>query len=430
LRQPEDLLLIGAGLASATLVSALRRRGYDGSILMIGREQDLPYERPPLSKEVLLGEMLPEKTEIHPAQFYTDRRIDVSLGSAVESVAADGSVRLASGATAVGRNVVITVGLQPRCLPGICRDDDAIFQPNSRPGAIALRDRLHQGSGGTLIVVGAGLIGCEVAVAAACLGWEVQLVDVATQPLERAVGSAVGAQIAALLTSSGVNWLPSHTLVDWTRSAGRVEITFETPAGPTRLSGQGVVLAVGSEPSALEVPSIISAPGRSGIAVGSEGRTVLDHIFAAGDIAWHHDAWRHDTWHHHGQPAGGHRVEHYDSAIHQAEAVAAAIVGEPIPEAPPHWFWSELGGRGPRRSLQGLGEMDPKAELIWRPGRDFLAIAIKHQMVVGAVGLNRAREISQLSPLIRTGVQLTPDLLAGLTDPACRLTDLVGQVVG
>ncbi|HSC92868.1 MAG TPA: FAD-dependent oxidoreductase [Gaiellaceae bacterium] len=326
------VLVVGAGLAGARCAEALRALGYDGSIRVVGAEPRAPYERPALSKELLAGTR--SDVSLRPDGWWAERGIELSLGRVVRHV--DGGRRTADGEP--WDALVLATGARARRLPFA---PPGVLVLRTLADAEALRRRLRPGA--RLVVVGAGVLGCEVASTAVGLGVDVTLVEADAAPLARVLGPVVGRVLADRLAAAGVD-LRLGARVD-RLEAGRVDL-----ADGSSFPADAVLLAVGAEP----VGDLLGAPGE--VATDACGRTAVPAVYACGDVA---------SWF---RPSLGRalRVEHWTSAAGQAAAVASAIVGEPRPYDDPPYFWSEQAGL----RLQHVGHADPDAVVRLEGGPD------------------------------------------------------------
>lgn len=317
------IVVIGASLAGAHAVHTLRRRGFDGELVFVGTEPHAPYDRPPLSKNVLAGSRPLDSVGL---RFL--RKIEFIPRYGTQAMALDAqarTVQLADGETLAFDGAVIATGstpvrLDPELFPGVCElrtvDDSA-----------SLADRLRTSSG-PLVVLGAGLIGCEVAATARGLGVEVILVD-PLLPCERVLGSQMAELLRTMHTEQGVVVHSGERAVGSRRQGDRTVV--RTDSGREIAAGT-VLVAVGAQPETGWL-------GTSGLTlddgvVCDEACRAAPGIVAAGDVA----RWQH--------PRGPVRLEHWNNAVeqgrHAARTLLADLVGEPTePYLPMPWFWTD-----------------------------------------------------------------------------------------
>ncbi|MEO6204158.1 MAG: FAD-dependent oxidoreductase [Mycobacteriales bacterium] len=372
------IVIVGAGLAGLRTAEALRDKGFNGSLTLVGEETHLPYDRPPLSKQVLRGDR--EPMLLRAEEEYADLDLDLRLGLRVTGL--DPVARQV--VTDEGRldydHVVIATGAEPRRLPGapgvVLRtlDDCRALAPYLREGA-------------TLGIVGAGLIGCEVAASARAKGADVHLVDVLTAPLVRVLGDTVSQRVRALHEQHGVHLHLGTGVAEATST--RLTLTDGTV-----LDVDVVLEALGARPSTDWLGG--SVPLDDGVVCDQVGHAA-DGVWAVGDVA---------RW-------GGRRLEHWTSAAEQANVVAAAILGDRTPwHVAPYWWSDQYDVK-----LQGVGL--PSAEddvqvLEVGPRSRPLALYSRDGVLTGAVGFSAAAFVMKLRDAVRDGGSLA-DAVAAVT---------------
>jgi 3-phenylpropionate/trans-cinnamate dioxygenase ferredoxin reductase component len=317
-------VIVGASLAGAKAAETLREEGFDGRIVLIEAENERPYERPPLSKEYLRGEAGREKVYVHAEHFYAGHAIELRLGQAASRIdVVDRELELDGGERLTYDRLLLTTGAEPRRLAIPGDRLDGVLYLRSVHDSDALRERLDRG--GRVVVVGAGWIGAEVAASARQRGLEVTLVDPLAVPLERVLGSEVGAVYRALHEDHGVRMLMG-TGVKAFEGDGQVE-RVRTSAGDA-LDCDFVVVGVGVEPrAALAAEAGLAVD--NGIVVDEHLETSAPGVFAAGDVA--------NAQH----PFYGERirVEHWANALNQGPAAARNMLGRhEVYERLPYFF--------------------------------------------------------------------------------------------
>ncbi len=290
-----NIIVVGGGLAGANAVGELREHGYSEDITVIAAEPHLPYERPPLSKGLLLGSAEPDSVFVHDAEWYDEHQVEVLLGTRVEAIDLDrGRVALADRDLAYDR-LLLATGATPRRL---ALADDAgvpVSYLRTLEDSLALKARLT----GRIVVVGAGWIGLEVAAAAREAGAEVTVFEQAAQPLEAVLGPELGELFADLHREHGVDL----------RLGASVN-------GDDLAAADLVVVGIGAAP-ADDLAQHAGLACSNGVLVDARLRASDPHVYAAGDVA------RQD------HPLLGRlRVEHWDAAIHQGRAAARAMLGD------------------------------------------------------------------------------------------------------
>jgi 3-phenylpropionate/trans-cinnamate dioxygenase ferredoxin reductase subunit len=375
--------VVGAGLAGLRTVERLRRRGYEGRIVLLGAEHHRPYDRPPLSKQVLRGEY--DEPWLLPADRYAGLNAEVMLGRPVLELDT-GRRRIRAADEWLPYDVlVIATGLSPRRVPGL---DGNVLRTLDE--ARELRGRLRPGT--RLAVVGAGLIGCEVAASARSMGAGVDLIDVLPGPLIRVVGAEVCDHVAALHREHGVRLHMGTAAVR--EESGPAGTTRLALSDGTRLDADVVLEAVGGVPATGWL-SASSLRLDDGVVCDATG-LAADGVYAAGDVA---------RW-------DGRRGEHWTNAGEQADRVAAAILGQEPPPAGPAYWWSDQYDI----KLQGLGSpaAGDKVHLVtWGPKARTVAVYARDGRLTGVVGFSAAGAVMKLRADIAAGTPVD-DVLARL----------------
>src|SRR6516164_1795371 len=390
----ERVVIAGAGLAGLRTAEELRAKGYTGAITMLGAEHRPPYDRPPLTKKFMTGEL--DDTTLRPGATALDA--DLRLGEAAAGMGA-GVLRTGQGEYGFDALVVTTGALPVRLAgPGPQRvlrtlDDAAALRSALRPGT-------------KLAVVGAGWIGAELATTAALRGCQVTVVEAAPAPLAGALGTEVGSRTEPWYAAAGVD-LRLGQPVESVEPGG-----LALPGGGW-LAADEVVTAVGVRPEVgwLAGSGVVL---ENGVAVDEGLRASVPGIFAAGDCAAF-------ISHRFGRRL---RVEHWDSAIHAPEVVAANILGGDERYDPVPYFWSEQFGR----MVQYCGQHSAGDKLLWRGdtgGRDWTACWLAGDRRAGerltaVLAVSRPRDLLQGRRLIAAGTPVDPVRLA---DPAVPLRD-------
>ena len=363
-------MIVGGGLAGSRTAEQLRKSGYREPIVIVGDEAHLPYDRPPLSKEVLSdpAKGLPDVL-LRPVEFYEENDIAVVLGVAAESLdPAARTVALADGTVLDYDEVVIATGLEPRRIPSF-PDLDGIAVLRSYDDAMALRERAV--AAGRAVVVGAGFIGCEVAASLRSLGVAVTLVEPQPAPLAGVLGERIGELVARVHRAEGVDVRTGVGVAEVRGSDGRVS-EVELSDG-SLLPAELVVVGIGSRPATdWLVGSGVALD--NGVVCDEVGRASEEHVWALGDVA----SWR---------DAAGHqiRVEHWSNVGDQARVMVPAMLGqEPPAVVAVPYFWSDQYDV----KIQCLGEPAPGdvVHVVEDDGRRFLAYFERDGVLSGVVG--------------------------------------------
>lgn len=320
------IVVIGAGQAGCAVVAKLRSLGYDGQITLIGAETALPYQRPPLSKAYLLGQMPLDRLLLRPAEFYASHDIALRLGCAVTAIdPAARQITLSGGATLGYDHLVLATGAAPRRLPAAIGGDLAgVHVMRDLADADAVAPQMQAGR--HLLVIGGGYIGLEAAAVAAKRGLRVTLVEMAARILQRVAAPATADYFRALHQRHGVDIRENVGLDHLRGENGRVCAARLTDGSD--LAVDTVIAGIGVTPASdLAVQAGLTTD--NGIVTDPYGRTSAPAIWAAGDCA--------TCWHQGAQI----RLESVGNAIDQAEAVAQNIMGQNQPYVPEPWFWSD-----------------------------------------------------------------------------------------
>ena len=378
-------VILGASLAGATAAITLREEGADGDVILIGAEPQPPYERPPLSKAYLRGEVPFDKALVRPAAFYAEHGIQTMFGTRARRIDPSARVveledhrRVSFDALLIatgGRNRTVSI-------PGV--DLDGIYSLRTVQDADGIRAEMIAGR--RAVVVGMGFIGSEVAASLRQKGLDVVVIDPSKTPLFRVLGEAVGQTIAKLHRDHGVRMIFEDTVAafEGTRRVGCVV----TKAG-LRLECDFAVVGIGIEP-AVEALADSGIHVDNGVVVDEYCQTNVRGIYAAGDVANHyHPVFDRRI-----------RVEHWQNAIKQGAAAARNMLGRRIAYDEIHWFWSDQYDA----NLQYAGFHTQWEQLVVR-GRlesaSYLVCYVNAGRIDAAVGLNRAKELRRIMPLIK-----------------------------
>jgi 3-phenylpropionate/trans-cinnamate dioxygenase ferredoxin reductase subunit len=318
------VVIVGAGQAGAACAAKLRALGFDGAVTIIGEEPAPPYQRPPLSKAYLMGEMEEERLWLRSADFYADQRITLRLGQRAEALDTAARVVTVGGEAIPYDDLVLTTGSVPRRLPAAIGGDLAgVYTVRTLADVDAMRGEFVAAR--RLVIVGGGYIGLEAAAVAAKLGLDVTVLEMAPRILQRVAAPETSDYFRALHGAHGVKILESTGLE---RLLGEGRVSGVRLSDGRELAADFVIAGVGIVPgTALAEAAGIALD--NGIATDSMGRTSAPHVWAAGDCASF--PWR----------AGRLRLESVGNAIDQAEVVAENILGGAVAYDAKPWFWSD-----------------------------------------------------------------------------------------
>jgi 3-phenylpropionate/trans-cinnamate dioxygenase ferredoxin reductase component len=303
----QTYVIVGASLAGAKAAETLREEGFEGRLVLVGAEDERPYERPPLSKEYLRGEVGRDKVYVHEDAFYAAHDIELRLGRVAESLdTSSGELLLDDGERLRYDRLLLATGAQPRRLSIPGGELDGVLYLRSVQESDSLRERLDRG--GRMVVVGAGWIGAEVAASARQRGLEVTVLDPLTVPLERVLGSELGAIYRDIHTDHGTRML-METGVEAIEGDKAVE-RVRTSDGRA-LECDFVVVGVGVQPR-IRLAERAGLAVDNGVLVDERLQTSVPGVFAAGDVANAHHPF-------YGERI---RVEHWANALNQGPAAA------------------------------------------------------------------------------------------------------------
>jgi NADPH-dependent 2,4-dienoyl-CoA reductase/sulfur reductase-like enzyme len=377
------VLIVGGGLAAQRAAETLRRRGHEGPLRICCAEPVAPYDRPPLSKRVLVGEVGEESLAYRPRDWYRDNEVELALGDRAASLDPFArTVRCESGARYPYDRLLIATGGAARRLPFL--DHPNVHVLRDVADARGLRTALVPGV--RLAIVGAGFIGQEVAATARGLGVEVTLIEALPSPLAPILGEEIGGWFADLHREEGIDVRLGAALAEARGDAAVEELVL---ADGARVACDVVLVGIGTVPATRWLAEHGFA---AGVPVDAAGRSPLPDVFAAGDAALSPD------------PASGahHRTEHWEAAAWQGAAVARAMLGEEPGSPPPASFWSDQYGL----RVQCVG--DPRGadgtELEGDPaGRDFEVLFTRGGVSVAGLAVGRPGAIKRLRRQIEGG---------------------------
>ncbi|GAA1846406.1 FAD/NAD(P)-binding oxidoreductase [Pseudonocardia ailaonensis] len=321
---PEHVLVVGAGLGGLRTVEQLRQAGYEGRISLVGAELHPPYDRPPLSKQLLAGDWEPERIALKEEAALDDLGVRMYLGTRAVALR-PGEVELSDGAVLAADAIVLATGVEARRLPG---QPPSVHTLRTLDDALALRSELAEAK--SLLVIGAGFIGAEVASTALGRGVAVTVLEAAPVPLARALGEQVGQMCARLLREGGVDLRTDVTLAGFAETPNGVAVKL---ADGSLLEADVVVVGIGGRPD-LGWLSDTGLDLVDGVPCDESGRVVgLENVWAVGDMA----SWADGS-------GGRHRHEHWTSTSDQATIVARSITGTEPPAPTVPYFWSDQFG--------------------------------------------------------------------------------------
>ena len=380
------IVVAGAGLAGLQTVVALRAQGYAGPLTLVGAEEEPPYDRPPLSKDLLSGRT--DSTTL--AADWSALNVDLRLGTRAREVG--GHVLVTDRGEVAFDRLVLATGSEPRRLPGA----ETALSLRSRADALVLRAALRPGA--RLVVVGAGWIGAEVATEAVRRGVDVTVVEALPAPLAGALPAEVGTRMLGWWSAADLRLGRRVTSV----ADGRVGLD-----DGTALDADVVLVAAGARPTA---PSGVARTPAGAVEVDAHLRTSAPDVYAVGDCAsW--PSTRYDT---------RMLVEHWDNALHSPAVAAANVldgqqVWDPVP-----YFWSEQWGR----MVQYAGHHPAADRMVWREGGESWAVFwLAGDRLVAALAVDRPRDLVQARRLMEHDAVVDANRLA---DPGVAVKQATG----
>jgi NADPH-dependent 2,4-dienoyl-CoA reductase/sulfur reductase-like enzyme len=396
------IVVVGASLGGLRACEALRAQGFDGQLTLVGDELHPPYDRPPLSKQVLQGLWAPEQTAFRKKEGYDALALDMRLGVRATSLdVAARRVGLDDGAILEYDRVIIATGARARMLPG-ARARDGLHVLRTLSDAIALRDDLNRAQ--RVAIVGAGFIGLEVAASCRVRGLDVSLIEAFPLPLSPICGNTVGRLIADLHRDHGVDLRVGVTV---SNIEGDSRVTGVLLSDGSRIAADVVVIGIGVIPNTgwLEGSGLALDNG----IVCNEAGEAGPGVYAAGDVARMYNGWHGDRL----------RVEHWTNAVEQAAHVATNALGghgaSPGFSSVPY-FWSDQYDR----KIQFVGHLRADDELVVVDGsiggRTLTALYRRGDRMTACLAINQPRALVKFRKLLAAHVSWEAALSALAAD--------------
>ncbi len=393
-----DVVIVGTGHGGAQAAIALRQQGFDGSILMVGRDHEPPYERPPLSKEYLAGEKPFDRMLIRPEKFWEDKGVELLLGKAVTRILPDEqAIELGSGETIGYGKLIWSAGGDARRLSCPGGHLDGVHAVRDKRDVDALLADIGDGAS-RFVVVGGGYIGLEAAAVLRKLGFEVTLVEALDRVLSRVAGEDLSRFYEHEHHRHGVE-IRLDAQVE--RLVGEERVTGVVLSDGKEIACDAVVVGIGIVPA---VGPLIAAgaAGANGVDVSDICHTSIDHVYAIGDCAAHANPWADNAVI---------RLESVQNAHDMATTAARAICGDAQPYSAFPWFWSNQYDL--KLQTAGLSMGHDQAVLRGDPDeRSFSIVYLKDGRVIAVDAVNRTKDYVQGRKLIEARAVVEPDLLA------------------
>ncbi|HXG37126.1 MAG TPA: FAD-dependent oxidoreductase [Dehalococcoidia bacterium] len=393
--EKQTMVLVGASMVGSSAARALRSLGFDGRIILVGQERELPYDRPPLSKEYLKGEMEREKLFLLPSNFYSENDIELELGVRVARIDPQSSkVELENGKSIAYDRVLIGTGGHVRKVEVPGADLEGIYYLRTLEDSDAIAAELKPGR--RCVVIGAGFIGAEIAASARMKGVEVTMLEIAPVPMGRALSEDVGKIYAEIHREHGVD-LRLNDGIERFEGEKRVQRVVGT-SGQT-VECDFVVVGVGIVPETNLVEGTGIETG-NGIMVNEYCETNAPGVYAAGDVANFYSAFLGERV----------RLEHWSNAQNQAAAAAKNMLGEREVYIDVPWFWSDQYDI----NLQLIGHPRNWDQVVFRGNveeRRFTVFYLKDGGLQAALALNRGGDIRPCREVIKAGIPVDPQQL-------------------
>src|SRR5579864_3001475 len=400
------VLIVGGGGVGDAAAFALRKRGFDGEVMIVSADADRPYDRPYLSKEFFRGEVELSKVFLHDESEYASQKIELRLGQRVTGGStAERKLSLADGSELAYDVLVLGLGGTPRQLPDVPTSENVLTLRSLRDSQ-SLKEALAASS--RMLLVGAGFIGAEAAASARQLGKDVLMVEASPVPLSRALGHDVGEIYAAIHRSKGVDVRTGTTVQKWHSAGGRID-------GVTLSDGRSedvdlVLVGIGIDPN-LDLPKALGLAIEGGGVIVDEGLRASEHIYVGGDIALH----RHPVL------ERAIRVEHWEVAKGHGRGIGSSIAGSHAPYAKLPYFWSDQYDV----NLEYRGHASGDDTAVWRGDREALSFSVfylRGGLVEGVLSMNDSKTNEAGGKLIESRRPVDESRLA---DPAVELSELI-----
>jgi 3-phenylpropionate/trans-cinnamate dioxygenase ferredoxin reductase component len=403
-------VIVGASLAGAKAAETLRQEGFGGPVVLIGDEAERPYERPPLSKDYLLGKAEREAIYVHPASWYADNGVDLRLGTRVTGIDPAGhEVTLADGSRVGYARLLLATGSSPRRLPVPGADADGVLYLRRVADSDQIKEAFQAAS--RVAVIGAGWIGLETAAAARAAGVEVTILEAAELPLLRVLGPEVAQVFAGLHRDQGVDLRFGVGVGEIAGSRGRARGV--RLADGSHVEADAVIVGVGITPNS-QLAEAAGLAVSNGVVVDARLRSSDPDIYAAGDVAsaYHPGLGRHI------------RVEHWANALNQPQTAARAMLGQDVGYDRVPYFYTDQYDLG----MEYAGYVEPGGydQVVFRGDlerREFIAFWLGGGRVLAGMNVNVWDVSDTIQALVRSGRTVDTGKLA---DPGVPLDQVTG----
>jgi len=401
----DRIVIVGAGHSAGQAVLSLKQKKFDGRLTLIGEESWYPYQRPPLSKKFLAGELPAERLFFKPQDFYDDPRITVLLGRKVTRIDRESSVVVTDdGREHAYDGLIIATGGRPRrlAIPGV--DLAGIHYLRGIDDVNRIREDMSAGS--RIAIIGAGYIGLEVAAVTRQLGMDVTVIEMEERVMSRVVSPELSTYYQNVHTAHGVRIMLSTGVVGF---SGQQRVEGVMLGNGDTLETDLVVVGIGIAPN-IELAEACGLDVGDGIVVDDHCRTNDPAVFAVGDCAWHPNALLGTSL----------RLESVHNAVEQAKTAAANICGEDVAYAQVPWFWSDQYDL--KLQIAGVSRGYDEAVIRGDPAVNaFSCIYLRGGELIAVDAVNAPRDYIQCRSLIADHVRIDP---ARLADSTTQLKDM------
>jgi 3-phenylpropionate/trans-cinnamate dioxygenase ferredoxin reductase component len=401
-------VIVGGGLAGAKAAETLRAEGFTGEIVLFADESEVPYERPPLSKDYLLGKKPRESAYVHPAEWYAENSVDLRTGVSVAAIERPTHTVIVEGGTQHYDKLLLATGAAPRHLDIPGEALDGVRTLRKLPDSDALREEFTRGR--RVVIVGSGWIGLETAAAASIAGCHVTVIEPQPTPLYYAIGPELGGVFTALHEANGVEFRFGETAAEFHGDAAGHVGSVLTSSG-TVLPADVVIVAIGAGPN----DGLARGAGlemSNGVVTDSALRTSDPDVYAAGDVACSFLPL-----------LGTHvRVEHWSNALHGGPAAARSMLGQEVEYNRVPYFYTDQYDLG--MECSGLPSPGAYDQVVYRGDRstlEFIAFWLKGGRLIAGMNVNVWDVTDDIQSLIRSNRTLDP---ARLADPSIPLADI------
>lgn len=403
----ERVVIAGAGHAAGQVVASLRQHKFDGQIVLVGDEPHLPYQRPPLSKKFLAGEMPAERLYVKPASFYEEAGVELHLNSTITAIDREAKqLRIAGGNEIAYDKLVLALGSRVRQLTVEGTKLKRVHYLRRVADVEGIREDMEPGR--RLVIIGAGYIGLEVAAVAQQAGLDVTVIEMADRVMSRVVSPEISDFYQIEHTNQGVRFRLSTGV---TALKGKKRVKSVTTSDGDDVRADLVVIGVGIQPN-TELATGAKLAVDNGIVVDDHCRTSDPDIFAVGDCSSHPNAIYERQL----------RLESVQNAVEQAKTAAANICGGDVAYSQVPWFWSDQYDL--KLQIAGLSEGHDNVVIRGNPAeRSFSCLYLAEGRLIAVDAINAPRDFVQSKQLIADHVEIDAKKLA---DPEIALKDMAG----